>query len=107
MPLPVALLLVDILVPLVVALLRANELFCLRFEGGALRVVRGRIPQRLLNDLGDILRDPPPKLAVLRGVIEDRRPVVHARGPLTEAQRQRIRNVVSAWPLARIRSMSR
>lgn len=107
MPLPILLLIALILVPLAVALLRANELFCLRFERGALRVVRGRIPQRLLNDLGDILRDPPPDSAVLRGVIEDRRPVVHARGPLTDAQRQRIRNVVSAWPLARIRSLSR
>lgn len=107
MPVPILLLAALILVPLAVALLRANELFCLRFERGALHVVRGRIPQRLLNDLGEILRDPPPRRAMLRGVIEDRRPVVHARGPLTDAQRQRIRNVVSTWPLARIRSLSR
>jgi Protein of unknown function (DUF3634) len=107
MPAPILLLLALILVPLAVALSRANELFCLRFERGGLRVVRGRIPQRLLSDLGDILRDPPPERAVLRGVVEDLRPVIHARGPLTEAQRQRIRNVVSTWPLARIRSLSR
>ena len=49
MPLVLALVLLVCLSPLVVALLRANELFYLRHEGGRLRVARGRIPQALLD----------------------------------------------------------
>jgi hypothetical protein len=107
MPLAIALLLLLATIPLVVGLLRANELFCLRLRLGAVRVVRGRIPQKLLNDLAEILRDPPLDEAVLRGVVEDRRVRIYAEGALTDAQRQRIRNVVSTWPVARIRSASR
>src|SRR5688572_26119098 len=93
------------LIPLVIALLRANELFCLRAEGERLTIVRGRIPQRLLDDMGDILRRPPPLTrAVIRVVVEDRAPRVYVEGELTEGQRQQLRNTVSTWPLARLRS---
>lgn len=107
MPLAVVLLLLLVTIPLVVGLLRANELFLLRLRGGAVKVVRGRIPQKLLNDLAEILRDPPLEEAALRGVVEDRRVRIYAEGDLTEGQRQRIRNVVATWPVARIRSSSR
>ena len=107
MPLAIALLLLLLTIPLVVGLLRANELFCLRLYGGQLRRVRGRIPQGLLNDLADILRDPPLEGVVLRGVVEDRRVRIYADGALTDAQRQRIRNVVAQWPVARVRNASR
>jgi hypothetical protein len=94
------------LIPLVLALLRANELFCLRMAaGGGLRVVRGRIPQKLLNDIGDILRRPAPAdEVVLRVVIEDRAPRVYVQGELTDGQRQQLRNVVSMWPVAKLRN---
>ena len=93
------------LIPLVIALLRANELFCLRAEGERLTIVRGRIPQRLLDDMGDILRRPPPLTrVVIRVVVEDRAPRVYVEGELTEGQRQQLRNTVSTWPLARLRS---
>jgi hypothetical protein len=107
MPLAIALLLLLLTIPLVVGLLRANELFCLRLQGGKLRRARGRIPQGLLNDLADILRDPPLDRAVLRGVVEDRRVRIYADGALTDAQRQRIRNVVAQWPVARVRNALR
>jgi hypothetical protein len=107
MPLAIVLLLLLVTIPLVVGLLRANELFCLRLRDGKLRRSRGRIPQGLLNDLADVLRDPPLDRAVLRGVVEDRRVRIYADGALTEAQRQRIRNVVAQWPVARVRNASR
>jgi hypothetical protein len=92
------------LIPLVLALLRANELFCLRARGERLRIVRGRIPQKLLDDIGDILRRPPVEDAVIRVVVEDRAPRVYVQGELSDAQRQQLRNTVSMWPVARIRS---
>lgn len=107
MPLAVILLLLLVTIPLVVGLLRANELFCLRLRDGKLRRVRGRIPQGLLNDLADVLRDPPLDRAVLRGVVEDRRVRIYADGALTDAQQQRIRNVVAQWPVVRVRNASR
>ena len=95
------------LIPLVLALVRANELFCLRARGERLRIVRGRIPQKLLADIGDILRRPPVNDAVIRVVVEDRAPRVYVEGDLSDAQRQQLRNTVSMWPVARIRSAPR
>jgi hypothetical protein len=91
-------------IPLVIALLRANELFLVHYRGGRIRVARGRIPQALLNDLADVLRSTPTELVALKGVVEDQRVRVYAEGELTEAQRQQIRNVISGWPVAKIRN---
>ncbi len=107
MPLVLALVLLVALSPLVVALLRANELFYLRYAGGRLRVARGRIPQALLDDIADVLRDPPVEAVGIRGVSEDGRAVLYAEGALGEGQRQRLRNVVARWPVVRIRSAPR
>ncbi|MEP7119708.1 MAG: DUF3634 family protein [Byssovorax sp.] len=107
MPLALSLILLVLAIPLVVALMRANELFLLRIRGGEIRVARGRIPQKLLNDLAEILRDPPMEEGSLRGVSEDRRVRIYPTGELTEAQKQRIRNVVATWPVARIRQAPR
>ena len=99
---PILLLLVAI--PLVIALLRANELFVVRFRAGRARVVRGRIPQALLNDLADVLRSNPTEDVTLKGVVEDQRVRIYPEGELSDAQRQQIRNVVSGWPVAKIRN---
>ena len=107
MPLAIALLLLLAVGPLVVALLRANELFYLRLRDGHVRVARGRIPQQLLNDLADVLRDPPLAEGALRGVSEDGRVQLYPEGPLTEGQRQRLRNVIAAWPVVRVRNAPR
>lgn len=93
------------LIPLVLALLRANELFCLRMREGRLRIVRGRLPQKLLNDISDILRRPAPAdEVVVRVVIEDRAPRVYVQGELSDAQKQQLRNTVSMWPVVKIRN---
>lgn len=105
MPLAVALLLLLATAPLVVALLRANELFYLRIqEDGRLRVARGRIPPRLLRDLADVLKDPAVTHGALRGVSEDGRVRLYAEADLTEGQRQRLRNVVGGWAVTQVRN---
>ncbi|MGK4001811.1 DUF3634 family protein [Sorangium sp. So ce1036] len=99
---PLALLAVTI--PLIVALLRANELFYVRVEGRNVRLLRGRLPQRLLDDITDVLRAAPIGRGAVRVVVEDRRPRVHVEGDISPEQAQRLRNTVSMWPIAKIRA---
>ena len=107
MPLAIALLLLFVTVPLVLALLRANELFFLRIRGARVEVVRGRIPQGLLDDIGDVLRDPHVHEGTLRGVSEDKRVRLYPEADLTEGQKQRLRNVIAQWPVTRVRNANR
>ncbi|AUX26092.1 hypothetical protein SOCEGT47_066510 [Sorangium cellulosum] len=99
---PLALLAVTI--PLIVALLRANELFYVRVEGRNVRLLRGRLPQRLLDDITDVLRAAPIDRGAVRVVVEDRRPRVHVEGDISPEQAQQLRNTVSMWPIAKIRA---
>jgi len=107
MPIAFALLLLVLTAPLVVALLRANELFCLRFGGGRIRIARGRIPQRLLDDIHDVVRDPPEVKGTLRGVSEGGRVRLYADADLSDAQRQRLRNVIGQWSVTQVRNAPR
>ena len=96
-------------VPLVVAMMRANELFLVRIEGDELLRIRGRVPQRLMDDLADILgRDGVVSLE-LRCVIEDGRPRLYAGGDdaLPRATRQKLRNTMGQWQVAAIRQASK
>jgi hypothetical protein len=104
LPLAISLLLLLVTVPLVVALMRANELFLLRIRDGRVRLSRGRIPPGLLGEIADVLRDPPVAEGTLRGVSEDGRVRLYPDAPLSEAQKQRLRNVIGQWPLAKVRN---
>jgi hypothetical protein len=92
-------------VPLVVAMMRANELFVLRIEGAELLRVRGRVPQRLLDDLADILGRSGLTEFELRCVIEDGKPKLYAPGhdDIPRAVRQQLRNTIGQWQTASIR----
>jgi hypothetical protein len=107
MPLAIVLLLLVVTIPVVVGLLRANELFCLRLHDGRIRIARGRIPQRLLDDIADVLHAPPVTHGTLRGVSEDGRVRVYAEADLTDAQRQRLRNVLGGWTALQVRNAPR
>jgi hypothetical protein len=101
-------LLVVFAVPLAVAIARSNELFVLRVEDGQTRAVRGRVPQRLLDDLADVVRRPKVSAAQIKVIVEDQHPrVVVTRGELPAGQLQALRNVVGTWPLAKIRAGGR
>ncbi|MBK7583582.1 MAG: DUF3634 family protein [Myxococcales bacterium] len=94
--------------PLWVAISRSNELFCLQVRGGKARVVRGRLPQRLLDELGDVLGRPPLRSARIRVVVEDRAArVVVDQGSVPPDQLQQLRNVVGTFPVAAIRAGGR
>jgi len=103
--LPLALLLLTI--PLILALVRANELFFVRVEGQKVRLVRGRGPQRLLDDVADVLRAEPVARGAVRVVVEDRRTQVYVEGNVSANQRQRLKNTISLWPVAKIRAAPR
>jgi hypothetical protein len=91
--------------PLVIAIVRANELFYLRIRGGRVTVARGRIPQRLLDDIADVVRTV--ERAALRGTTEGGRPRLYAEGELAPEQKQRLRNLIGAWSTAQIRTAPR
>jgi hypothetical protein len=104
----ILLLFMIVTIPMGIAVARANELFVLRWRGGRLRVVRGRIPQRLLDDIHDILRRAGIGAAYLRGVTEQRRAALYVEGDALDAGvRQRLRNAIGQWPVAKIRAAPR
>jgi len=91
--------------PLVLAIVRANELFYVRIRTGRVTIARGRIPQRLLDDIADVVRSV--DRGALRGVTEGGRPRLYAEGELAPEQKQRLRNLIGAWSTAQIRSAPR
>jgi hypothetical protein len=92
-------------IPLVIGILRINELFVVRMRNGKVRVVRGRIPKQLLDDITDIARDLKVEAADVRAVVEDSRASIYVHGKgIPRPLRQRLRNTLAMWPLAKIRS---
>lgn len=103
MLIPLALLILCI--PLVLGLLRINELFYLRIRSGKLRHVRGRIPPRLYDDIADVVKMTKVRNADVRAVVEGGSPAIYVHGDkIPRAFRQRLRNTISLWPLAKIRN---
>lgn len=99
--LPLALLV--LMIPLVVSLVRANELFFARVTGGKVERVRGDLPAGLKGEFEDIARQSPIVTATLRGVVETKRVALYAEGDWTPEQKQRLRNVIGMWPLSRFK----
>ena len=93
--------------PLVLAIVRANELFMLRVRDGAVRVVRGRVPPRLFDDVADVVRKPAVVRADPRAVSEGGRPRLYAEGELSPEHKQRLRNVIGSWTVQQIRAAPR
>jgi hypothetical protein len=93
--------------PLVLALVRANELFFVRVRHGTVRLVRGRVPPRLFDDLSDVVRKPAVLAADLRAVNEGGRPRLYAEGELSPEHKQRLRNVIGTWTVQQIRTAPR
>ena len=92
-------------VPLVVAMMRSNELFLLRVRGDQLVRVRGRIPQRLFDDLAGIVGRAGLSDVELRCIIEDGRPRLYGGGEdeVPRPVRQQFRNAIGQWQVAAIR----
>jgi hypothetical protein len=93
-----------LVVLLLVATARANELFVLRVSRGRVEVVRGGVPPRLLADLRDVLRRDAGADGVVRVTTDAGRARVDAKGKLAPELLQRLRNVVGTWDVAKIRA---
>jgi hypothetical protein len=106
-PLVLALVALVASAPLVLAIVRANELFFLRVRDGGVRLVRGRVPPRLFDDVADVVRKPAVMRADLRAVNEGGRPRLYADGELSPEHKQRLRNVVGTWTVQQIRAAPR
>ena len=87
--------------PLALAMMRANELFFLRVSEGKVTVRRGKLPQKLLDDIDDVMQTVP--RGTVRCVNEGGRPRAFADGAITPEQAQRLRNVIGGWSTAQIR----
>jgi hypothetical protein len=83
---------------------RATELFAVRIQNGRATHLRGRIPPALFTEIADIAARPPIERATLRAVLHGGTPALDIAGPVSEAQAQRLRNVLGRFPLARIRA---
>ena len=94
-------------IPLILSIYRSNELFVVEVRKGKVRFTRGRIPQRLLDDIADVVRRPRVVSGRIRVVKEGGRPRVQAEGQFDPDHLQRLRNVVGTYDLAQIRAGGR
>jgi hypothetical protein len=79
------------------------ELARLEVEGDKLVFKKGRMPQKLLDDFGDVLRGRMTGRATIRVVLEGGQPRVVATG-LSEADLQGLRNVAGSYSAAQFRT---
>jgi hypothetical protein len=94
-------------IPLLVSIRRSNELFCVTVSRGRATFRRGRLPPGLLDDINAVVRQPPVRRASIRVVQEGGQPRAQISGRLSAGQRQRLRNVVGTYSLARIKGGGR
>jgi hypothetical protein len=90
------------LLPLVIAIRRGAELFVIKVRDGQAHFFRGRIPQGLLDEIGDVVRSPKVAEAELRVVRRSGKPELETRGELGADQAQRLRNVLGRYSVQRI-----
>jgi hypothetical protein len=98
-----ALLLLLLALPIARAIYRSTELFVLRVQDGRCRFVRGRMPQRLLDDLSQVLARTRSS-GQLRAVQERGSAVWVAKGEFAPSTLQQLRNVLGTYPLAKIKA---
>lgn len=102
MALLLAALLALALLPIVIGIRRSTELFVIRVRNGQPRLVRGRIPQSLLDEIGDVVRSSDVHSARLRVVRRSGQPDLSIRGDVGDAAAQRLRNVIHRYGVVRI-----
>lgn len=90
------------LLPLIIAVRRGAELFVIKVRDGQAHFFRGRIPQGLLDEIGDVVRSPKVEEAVLRVVRRSGKAELLTRGELGADQAQRLRNVLGRYSVQRI-----
>ena len=96
--------LVLLTVPIAVVVRRSTELFVIDVADGRVRLVRGRLPQRLFGDIEDVLRRAGLSGARVRVVIDGSRPSVQASPDVSSGVAQQLRNVVGSYQVAQLRN---
>jgi hypothetical protein len=94
-------------IPLLISIRRSNELFAVTVAEGRAQLTRGRAPQRLLDDIDDVVRQPAVSSASIRVIQAHGHPQMQIHGRLAPGQLQRLRNVVGTYSLARIKAGGR
>ena len=82
---------------------RTNELFCLSWRGGQLRLVRGCIPPALKRDLGEALAHMKIERSTVRAKRDERGARLVASG-VDDFAEQRLRNILQIYPISQLRS---
>lgn len=93
--------------PLWWAIQRAPDLFVVEVDGGRCRLRRGRLPPRLLDEIGDIVRRNRVEQGKLRVTLEGGQPRVLTDAGFSPAAQQQLRNVVGLYRPAQLRTGSR
>src|SRR5689334_3288649 len=81
---------------------RKRELFFLSFRDGKLLVVRGRVPQALLNDFSDALRRQQVTRASIKAVRRPTGAQLSVGGEIDDFQAQRLRNLFRVYPVSNL-----
>jgi hypothetical protein len=97
------LLAVALVVALGLAVRSALTVSVLEVKAGKIRVASRRsIAPAILNDLRDVVRKPPVASATIRIMRSRGRAEVRFSGTISDAQAQRVRNVIGSVPLAKL-----
>jgi hypothetical protein len=91
------------LVPIAISIHRSTELFVVEISSGRTRLVRGRIPPQLLEDITVILQRSRTE-GTLRVTHERREARLQASSSFSDDTLQQLRNVIGNTPLQRIRA---
>lgn len=83
---------------------RARTLFLVSITGKRARLVRGRIPPRLLSDMEDIAARAGTAEGEVECVVSDGAPSLEFRGALGAGIEQQLRNVLAGYSAAQIRA---
>lgn len=105
MTLPIALLCLLLAVALLGwAFHRATDLFCIEVTNGTTRFTRGRVPQRLLQEMTEVVRRSRVTRGRIRARVEGGKPRLLVDGDFSEGTTQQLRNVLGTFRLAQIRA---
>lgn len=100
----IALVIAGLIVLLLRSIARQRELFRIRVRHGRIEHRSGRVPPALFNDIRDVAAHPAIRSAELVALPDQGRARLVVTGDVSDAQAQRLRNVVGRFQLAQIRA---
>lgn len=82
---------------------RRRPLFVVSVRDGRARLVAGRIPPGLLDDIRDIVARPAVARGTIKGFLDKDGAALVVSGAIDDGRAQRLRNVFRLYPLAKLR----